>query len=152
MRISDILSALFWLAVALGVTAAGWRLRLGTLTDPGSGFMIFWIGILMTALCLAALAAALRSGDRTALSGLWANSRWRYVPYVAVLLALYAWLLPTLGFPVVSTLLLLILFKTIEPMGWTAAIVGSVASTGAAYLVFARWLGTQLPLGTLWFG
>ena len=152
MRASDILAALFWLAVALGVTAAGWRLRLGTLTDPGSGFMIFWIGVVMTALCLVALVHALRNPDRTALASLWAGSRWRLIPYVVVLLALYAWLMPTLGFPVVSALLLVILFKTIEPMGWTSAIVGAVASTAIAYLVFAHWLGTQLPLGTLWVG
>ena len=152
MRASDILAALFWLAVAFGVTAAGWRLRLGTLTDPGSGFMIFWVGVAMTALSLAALVAALRNPDRSALASLWEGARWRYVPYVAVLLALYAWTLPLFGFPLVTVLLLLVLFKTIEPMSWTGATAGAAISTGIAYLVFARWLGTQLPLGTLWTG
>ena len=152
MRAADILSALFWLAVALGITAAGWDLRLGRLNDPGSGFMIFWVGVAMTALCVAMLVAALRKPASGRLRELWAGLRWRHVPYVTVLLALYAWLLPALGFPLMSALLLLVLFKTAEPQGWLVAIAGAIVSTAVAWLVFARWLGTQLPLGTLWAG
>ena len=51
-----------------------------------------------------------------------------------------------------SALLLLVLFKTIEPQGWLVAIGGAIVSTAVAWLVFARWLGTQLPVGTLWAG
>jgi putative tricarboxylic transport membrane protein len=152
MHSVDILSALFWLGVALGITAAGWDLRLGRLNDPGSGFMIFWVGVAMTALCVATLVAALRRSADGRLRDLWSGSRWRHVPYVTVLLALYAWLLPTLGFPLMSALLLLVLFKTIEPQGWLVAIAGAILSTAVAWLVFARWLGTQLPIGTLWAG
>ena len=152
MRSADIIAALFWLAIALGVTVAGWDLRLGRLNDPGSGFMIFWVGVAMTALCLAALAIAVRQPVGNGLRGLWAGLRWQHVPYVAVLLAIYAWLLPTLGFPLVTILLLLILFKTVEPQGWIAAIAGAAISTAITYVVFARWLGTQLPTGTLWSG
>ena len=101
---SRILSALFWLAVALGIAAAGWDLRLGRLNDPGSGFMIFWVGVAMTALCIATLVAALRRPAAGGLGALWAGLRWRHVPYVTGLLALYAWLLPTLGFPLMSAL------------------------------------------------
>jgi putative tricarboxylic transport membrane protein len=152
MRTADILAALFWLAIAVGVTASGWDLRVGNLSDPGSGFMIFWIGVAMVALCLAALAIALRQPLTAGLGSLWAGSRWWHVPYVAALLALYAALLSPLGFPLVTVLLLLVLFKTIEPQGWIAALVGATASTAIAYLVFARFLGTQLPTGTLWSG
>ena len=152
MRTADILAALFWLAVALGVVAAGWDLRLGTLSDPGSGFLLFWVGILMAALSAAVLAAAVCRPATESLRSLWSGVRWRHVPYVAALLALYAWLLPTLGFPLATVLLLLVLLKTIEPQGWGVAVGGALVSTAIAYLVFARWLGTQLPAGTLWAG
>lgn len=152
MRAADILSTLFWLAAALGIAWAGFDLRLGTLNDPGSGFMIFWVGVVMTGLCLATLVAALRAPAGGSLRALWAGLRWRHVPYVAALLALYAWLMPTLGFPLMSALLLMVLFKTIEPQGWAVAIAGAIVSTAVAWLVFARWLGTQLPVGTLWAG
>ena len=150
MRTADLVSASLWLAIALGIAASGWQLGLGTMMEPGSGFMIFWVGVLMTVLCLTVLAAALRQPVGRGLGALWQGLAWRKVPYVAVLLALYAWFLPTLGFPLVTVLLLLILFKTIEPQSWTVAIVGSLLSTAVAYLVFDRWLGTQLPVGELW--
>ena len=149
MRTGEILTAVFWLAFALATTLAGWNLGLGTASDPGSGFMIFWVGLAMTGLCIAALLIALRQPAGEALASLWHGLRWWVVPYVAVLLVLYAWALPTLGFILVTGVMLLILFKTIEPQGWIAAVVGAVLSTAAADLVFHRWLGTQLPPGTV---
>jgi putative tricarboxylic transport membrane protein len=149
MRTGEILAAIFWLACAVGVTAAGWRLGLGSASDPGSGFMIFWVGVAMIALSVSALAIALRQPAGEALASLWRGLRWWVVPYVTALLVLYAWALPTLGFVLVTGLLLVILFKTIEPQGWLAAIGGAVLSTAAVDLVFHRWLGTQLPAGTV---
>ena len=163
MRTGELLAAAFWLAVALGITWSGWELGLGTLSDPGPGGMIFWVGIAMTALSLATLVAALMrapangSADGVA-SGLgspgpspgpnpWHGTRWWLVPYVVALLALYAWLLPALGFIAATTLLLLALFATIDRQGWIAPPLGAIGATLAAYIVFHRWLGTQLPAG-----
>jgi hypothetical protein len=113
--------------------------------------MIFWVGVVMTALSLATLVTALRRSPATepagGLASLWQGTRWRLVPYVVVLLALYAWLLPALGFFVTTLLLLLVLFATIDRQSWIAPPVGAVLATAAAYIVFRRWLGTQLPAG-----
>ena len=96
MRIGEVLAAGFWLAVALGVTWAGAGLGLGTLSDPGPGGMIFWVGVAMTALSLATLVVALRQAPS---GGPWLGTRWWLVPYIVALLALYAWLLPAFGLP-----------------------------------------------------
>ena len=98
MRAGEIIAAAFWLAVAAGVTWAGAGLGLGTLSDPGPGGMIFWVGVVMTGLSLATLAVALRQPAGSGLASLWQGTRWWLVPYVVALLALYAWLLPALGF------------------------------------------------------
>ena len=71
------------------------------------------------------------------------------MPYVVVLLALYAWVMPQLGFLAGTTVLLFVLFMTIDRQGWIAPPLGAVLITAAAYIVFHRWLGTQLPAGEL---
>ncbi len=151
MRTGELLAAAFWLAVALGITWAGADLGLGTLGDPGPGGMIFWVGAVMTALSLATLVAALRrappKGLNEGLASLWQGTRWWLVPYVVALLGLYAWLLPTLGFFATTALLLFVLFITIDRQSWIAPPVGAVLASAAAYIVFHRWLGTQLPAG-----
>jgi putative tricarboxylic transport membrane protein len=157
MRTGEIIAAAFWLAVAIGITWSGWDLGLGTLSDPGPGGMIFWVGAAMTALSLATLVAALwrapanapSNGPAGGLAGLWQGTRWWLVPYVVALLALYAWLLPVLGFLAVTALLLLVLFATIDRRSWVTPPLAAVLATLAAYIVFHRWLGTQLPAGEL---
>ena len=94
MRTGESLAAVFWLAIALGVTWSGAELGLGTLSDPGSGSMIFWVGMVMTGLSLATLVVALRQPAGAGLASLWHGTRWWLVPYAVALLALYAWLLP----------------------------------------------------------
>jgi hypothetical protein len=48
----------------------------------------------------------------------------------------------------------MVLFLTIDRRGWIAPPVGAVLITAATYIVFHRWLGTQLPAGELerWLG
>ena len=147
MRTGEILAAAFWVAIALGAVWAGADLGLGTLTNPGSGLMIFWVGVVMTALSLATLLIAVRQPARGGLGSLWHGTRWWLVPYVVVLLALYAWLMPMLGFLTCTVLFLFILFMTIDRQGWVAPPLGAVLITAAAYVVFHRGLGTQLPAG-----
>jgi len=149
MRTGESLAAAFWLAIALGVTWSGAELGLGTLSNPGSGSMIFWVGVVMTGLALATLVVAVRQPSAAGLGSLWQGTRWWLVPYVAVLLALYAWLMPMLGFIATTMLLLFILFMTIDRQGWIAPPLGAVLITAGVYIVFHRWLGTQLPAGEL---
>jgi putative tricarboxylic transport membrane protein len=149
MRTGELIAAAVWLAIALGVTWSGFDLGIGTLSNPGSGLMIFWIGAVMTALSLAALVAAARQPATATLGSLWDGTRWWLVPYVVVLLAIYAFALPMLGFLATTIVLLFVLFMSIDRQGWLAPPVGAVLITAGAYIVFHRWLGTQLPAGEL---
>ena len=146
MRTGEVLAAIFWLAIALVVTRSGYDLGLGTLVDPGPGFMFFWVGLLMIGLSAAALAAAARQPN-SGLRELWAGTRWWFVPYIVALLAVYAWVMPVVGFMTTTAVFLFILFMTIDRRSWLAPPVGALLVTAAAYIVFHRWLGTQLPAG-----
>jgi len=149
MRTGEIMAAGFWLAIALWVTWSGHDLGLGSLRDPGPGFMIFWVGLLMTGLAGAALVTTARQPATGTLGALWTGTRWWLVPYVVMLLAIYAWIMPITGFMTTTVLFLFVLFMSIDSLSWLAPPLGAVLVTAAAYVVFHRWLGTQLPSGEL---
>jgi len=144
----DIISSLFWMAMGIGVCYGGYDLELGTLHDPGSGFMFFWVGIIMIGLSLSILIRAMRE---KAIAGelkiLWTEIRWKKIVSVLAALFLYAYAFTSLGFILTTILLLILLFKAVEPQRWSWAILGAIISTLAAYGVFRLWLGSQLPKG-----
>jgi putative tricarboxylic transport membrane protein len=152
MRTRDIQSALFWLVIGVGVAYAGYDLELGSATEPGSGFMLFWVGLIMVGLSAIVLANALRAPETAAPAPLVAPGRAVPLIGVVIVLALYAYLLTWLGFIVSTILLLVFLFKAIEPQRWTVAIGGAVATAVLAYLLFSVYLGAQLPKGAFEIG
>ena len=150
MKKKDFLSSLFWLAVGFGVCYGGYDLELGTLRDPGSGFMFFWVGVIMVGLSLAVLVKAVRmKPDQKGVGLLRGEVRWGKILSVLAALVLYAYVFTHLGFILSTVFLLLFLFKTVEPQKWSWAVLGAVISTLTAYGVFQLWLGTQLPRGFL---
>ena len=151
MKSRDIISSIFWLTMGMGVCYGGYELELGTLNDPGSGFLFFWVGIIMIGLSLSILIRAMKE---TAVPGelkrvLWTEIRWKKIVSVLVALFLYAYVFTFLGFIVSTFLLLTFLFKVVEPQKWSWAILGAIISTLTAYGIFQLWLGSQLPKGFL---
>ena len=150
----DIISSIFWLALGMGICYGGYNLEVGSLNDPGSGFMFFWVGIFMIALSVGILFRAIKE---TAVPGelkrvFWTEIRLMKIISVLAALVLYAYLFTFLGFILSTVLLLIFLFKVVEPQTWTKAILGAVISSLTAYAVFHLWLGSQLPLGLLGSG
>lgn len=153
MKGQDILSSLFWMALGMGVCYGGYDLELGTLRDPGSGFMFFWVGIIMVGLSANILIRALKMKaevDRVRILG--KDIRWKKILAVLAVLFLYAYAFTSLGFILTTGLLLLFLFKAVEPQKWSWAVLGAIVSTLTAYGVFQLWLGSQLPKGFLGIG
>lgn len=148
MKIRDIISSLFWMLMGAGITYSGYSLDLGHLHEPGSGFMFFGVGIIMMILSLSILFRALREKSRNGeMKEFWFQVNWRKVLWVLMALFLYAFTLKALGFILCTILLLVFLFKAIEPQKWSTAILGAVLSSLSAYLLFQIWLGSLLPKG-----
>jgi uncharacterized BrkB/YihY/UPF0761 family membrane protein len=99
------------------------------------------------------LSILIRAMKKTAVAGelkvLWTEIRWKKIVSVLVVLFLYAYAFTSLGFILTTILLLIFLFKSVEPQRWSWAILGAIISTLAAYGVFRLWLGSQLPKGLL---
>lgn len=138
------------MAVGVGICYGGVDLELGSLRDPGSGFMFFWVGVVMIGLSLSIL---IRATKKMAVAGelkiLWTEIRWKKIVSVLAVLFLYAYAFSFLGFILSTILLLIFLFKSVEPQRWLWAILGAIISTLAAYGIFRLWLGSQLPKGLL---
>ena len=141
------------MAIGIGVCYGGYNLDLGTLNDPGSGFMFFWVGIIMIGLSLIILIKTIK---KTAVAGelkiLWTGIRLKKVVSILIALLLYAFFFVPLGFILSTILLLIFLFKAVEPQRWSWAILGAIISTLAIYGLFHLWLKSPLPKGFLGIG
>ena len=151
MHRADAGSAVFWMAVGAGVAYAGYDLGLGSVQDPGAGFILFWVGLGILALAVAVLAAAATSAPAAAEAAAPGGRRSK-VALVLLALVVYAYALPHLGFVVTTTMVLIFLFKIVEPQRWPVAIGGALASAVMAYVLFKVWLGAQLPAGPFGLG
>lgn len=145
---SQFWGGLFWLAIGAYVTYAGSDLGLGTLHDPGSGFALFWIGIIMTGLSLAVTSVAVINGSET-LASLWKGTRWEKVLIVTIMLLVFGFLFDRLGFLICAITLLLVLMLFIDPVPVPTAITISILSTFIVWSVLQEVLKIQMPAGIL---
>jgi len=150
MKQRDLYSSIFWFLFGVFITQCGYALRLGRPSNPGSGFIIFWMGLAMMVLSASiCLTAMLRKSEAEQGKPVWAEVRWSKIAGVLLALLLYAYILVPVGFLPSTGLLLVYLFKGIERQKWSVAIFGAVLTTLIAYVVFDLWLGSQLPKGLL---
>jgi putative tricarboxylic transport membrane protein len=145
----EIIVAFFWIALGILVCYGAARLGLGTVTEPGSGFIFFWLGLILVMLSLAALAASLRSSEGMVQEAKEMN--WVKIALVLLFLVLYAFFLERLGFVLTTFLLLSFLLGWIEQASWTRSLgVAAVAALGS-FAVFEVWLKIRLPKGIFGF-
>jgi hypothetical protein len=145
---ADRISSIFWVLLAIGLIKWGLDLGLGTLAAPDAGFIIFGVGVVMLGLAVAIFTYTLFSKTGPgARKRLWYGQGWRKVLFVLASLSAYSYFLVPLGFLPATFLLLIFLFKWIEPHKWVTAIGVSAVMVSVTYLVFAYWLGCQLPKG-----
>jgi hypothetical protein len=125
-------------AVGLGV---------GTPHHPRPGFMPLLIGIFMGVVTLFALVHNIWSPEvgveKTETMISWNQLKKPLQIYLALIA--YGLLLEYLGFLASTSLLMIFLFKGIEPQKWGTAILLTVTTVFISYLVFVIWLGCQFP-------
>jgi len=148
----DLVSALFWLAVAIFAVVQGLALKLGSLHQPGSGFFPFWGGVVLGVFSLVLVVQSLggRPGTRMSTAAPAAPLEWSRVVVVAGALLGYILLLERIGFVAVTFAFLLLLFR-LERRGWAFSAMTAGAGAAASWALFQLWLKTQLPVGPLGF-
>ena len=95
------------------------RLGLGTLQAPGSGFLGFLAGTFVTLMALIVLVQSFLNQDKQEkMTALWQDVKWRRPLVVALLILVYVLGLETLGFVLTSLMFLLVIFKWVEKFKW----------------------------------
>ncbi len=151
MEKANQISSVFWLILGLAIAWGSYRMGVGSLNHPGPGFLPFGCGMILAGLAaLVFVKGTLSPGGKTGtFQRLWGGTRWHKGVYVVGALLAYNFIFGYLGFILSTILLLLFLFKAIEPQKWSVAVAGALIASLASYVLFARWLDVQLPLGVV---
>lgn len=147
------LGSLFWLAMGLISIYGSLLLGLGSMREPGSGFLSFLAGCFICIMAVIVLVQSFIQGDevRAKLASLWEGVNWRRPLIITLLVLGFILFLEKLGFILSSFLLLFILLKSVEKFSWSKAILIPVLTMGCTYLIFDFFLKATLPKGFLGF-
>jgi putative tricarboxylic transport membrane protein len=150
---AELWGGLAWLAFALWVAWQGYALGLGELREPGSGFAIFWAGVIAAGLALVVIFGGIAAGGASVAS-LWAGTRWPKVVLVMALLLVFGLFFEWIGFIPAALVLLLVLMRFIDPVRWWQAIPVAFGSVLGVWYAIVKLLQIQLPAGLLapWLG
>src|SRR5690606_26563197 len=128
LRNAQVWGALFWLAFGLFIAYQGYELGLGQAREPGSGFAIFWLGLLTAAFALSIMFGAIKNGGDD-ITSLWQGTRWAKVLLIIALLLIFGFFFETVGFVICSLVLLLVLMRIVDPVPWPTALIVSFGAT-----------------------
>lgn len=148
---SELWGGLIGLGLGGYVIWSGLKLKLGTINDPGSGYVLFYTGILMCVFASSIIVGAITGGGPTFASR-WRDTRWTKPLLVILCLAAFSLALDPLGFLLSSIPLMLLLLRVIDPVRWTLAIPLAVLVPLGMWWILKRLLLIQLPSGIFEIG
>jgi putative tricarboxylic transport membrane protein len=138
--------------ICLGIAALViWQssiIPMGSIRQPGPGFLPFWVGVILALLSVILwFQAGYRKPAAELVRFLSGEGKWPYVAAAGIALLIYAFLLEPLGFIISTFLLLIFLFRIIGKQKWWVGVTGSLLVTFFTHLIFKVALKVQLPRG-----
>jgi putative tricarboxylic transport membrane protein len=142
---------LFWILFSLVVCVEAYRLRLGTITKPGSGLFPFSLGMVMLVLSLVAFFRAIGRKNKHETKTSRGPFRWWNIVIILGAALAFALTLEKIGFLINTFLFVGLLLKVVEPQTWRTSIVGGLITTVVANVLFNLIFKAQIPSGILGF-
>jgi putative tricarboxylic transport membrane protein len=139
-------STIFFLVVSIIVLIGSIQLGLGTMRQPGPGFITFGASGLLGLLSLVAILKTLVKRGRSR-EVLFRNTLWWRVVLSGLAILGYALVMPTLGYLITTFLLMLFLYWMIREQRWYWVIISSLLCSFASYYLFSKLLNCQFPDG-----
>ena len=143
----------FWLLFGCTAAYGGWGLGLGTMQEPGSGFLTFVAGTFVSLMALLVIVHSFK-GDPAAqarVSDLWKGAMWWRAIAITGLILLFIFSFETIGFFVCSFLLLVIIMRWLEGLAWMTCLLIPTIATVTTYIVFKTMMKISLPAGVFGF-
>src|SRR4051794_15071603 len=143
---SELWGGVIGLALGAFVIWSSFRLKIGSINDPGSGYVLFYTGILMCLFAGSIIVAAVTEGGPSVASR-WEGARWGKPAVLIVCLIAYCFALEPLGFLLSSIPLMLLLLRAIDPVRWAVALPLAAAAPLGMWWLLKHVLLIQLPVG-----
>ena len=142
-----------WILFGIGLCLESWIIGLGSLSEPGTGFMPFIVGLGIIILAiLHLLESAIIKGKRPAeRASPWSGIQWKPVVYTLIVILAYILMLPKLGYLIATSFAMIFLLKSGKAMSWTVAIFVGILTSAISYLIFGIWLNVSFPRGLFHF-
>ncbi len=155
MQRLDRFSGLFWVILSLVIAIHAYRLGVGSVGNPGPGFIFFYTALFITLMAMLLLVSSWTKkegeGEGEAEAGAFENVHWVKVLLPFAYILLYALILEKVGFIISTFFLIFLLLKTIEAKGWSIAVFAGIAASLGTYAMFELWLRVRLPKGVFGF-
>lgn len=151
MKHHDRGSGLFWLLVSAYALVESFRLGIGTLQNPGMGFMSFGSSGLLGILSLILFLKPSFSKAEKKVEPIFSGTSWERVLFLLMALLIYVKLMPVAGYLVSTFLLMSFLFWIVQRGKVWGALLFSFLTTTLTYWVFSKWLNCQFPSGIIGF-
>ena len=137
------IAGLALVAIALGIAWESSKLPLGSLANPGAGFLPLAIAVALA--CFGVLTAVLDEGTPA-----WASVSWTEAPRAAGILAATAFgalFLERLGYRITTFVMAAFLLLVMERKHPVAAVIAALVLSAGTYYLFSTLLRVPLPLG-----
>ena len=144
VRVLSLVFIAVWLLLGLYFMQEGVRLRLGSISNPGAGFMPLVIGIVVIGFCIGSAIPLLASAAKANPVRL-QFERFRGPAIVVVSMLAYTLALERAGFVVTTAVLIVFLAKFVGGTTLLRATALGVLATAFCYVVFGLLLGVRLP-------
>src|SRR3979490_738960 len=148
---SELWGGLIGLTLGVFVIWSGLKLKLGSINDPGSGYVLFYTGLIMCVFAATIIVAAITEGGPT-FGSRWEDTRWTKPLLVIACLTAFAFALDPLGFLLSAIPLMVLLLRVIDPVRWSLTIPLAVLTPLGVWWVLKRALLIQLPSGIFEIG
>jgi len=150
LRIYNLISGCLFLLLSCLIVLGSIDLGIGSLKNPNAGLFSLFTGVLLCGLSLLLIMESFTKREKSnqdSAYGWSKDTRWKNLLLTSLALVAYALVLTPLGFMVSTFLLMIFLYRAVEPQGWFASFLFAAVSTFGNWMVFEFWLQCQLPEG-----